>query len=129
MASLIQNPQKFAKFLKLKEARIKEIERDWRAVCQRFGELAEFELLAEIAAKGFAKLDRGTVFLLFQSGKAVITYACQSDLRQALDESDFKQRFLKIIETYNFENQMVILVSSENMNRVQYFSCQYFVVK
>lgn len=104
-----------------------QLEQDWLVVSERFGGLAQQQLLLDVGAKSFAKVGRGAAFLFYLEGKPTLGYASQEHVIEQIQPSHFKDTLLAAIQTYNPSEQFVVLVSFDDLVSDRDFSCQYFM--
>lgn len=107
--------------------KLAELEQDWWVVSERFGNLTQQQLLLDTGAEGFAKAGRGVVFLFYLKGKPTLGYTSWDHVVEQIQPSRFKDNLLASIQTYHPNEQVVVLVSFDDIARDVDFSCQYFM--
>jgi hypothetical protein len=104
-----------------------QLEQDWLVVSKRFGDLAQQQLLLDVGAEGFRKAGRGAAFLFYLDGKPTLGYASQDHVVEQIKPSHSKDTLLRAIQTYHPNEQVVVLVSFDDLLSDRDFSCQYFL--
>lgn len=108
-------------------SRLAELEQDWWVVSERFGELTQQQLLLDVGAEILAKVGRGAAFLFYWDGKPTLGYASWDHVVEQIQPSRFKDNLLASIQTYYPSEQVVVLVSFDDLLSDRDFSCQYFM--
>lgn len=104
-----------------------QLEQDWWVVSERFGELTQQQLLWDVGTEGFTKAGRGVVFLFYLEGKPTLGYASQDYVVEQIQPDRFKDNLLASIQIYHPSEQVVVLVSFDDLARDGDFTCQYFM--
>jgi len=63
--------------------------------------------------------------LIFLNGEPRLGYATRALLLRQIDNSSFKDNLLDAVESYNPQDQMVVLVAYNDLAREEDFCCQY----
>lgn len=104
-----------------------QLEHDWLVVSERFGDLAQQQWLLDVGGESFAKVGRGAVFLFYLEGKPTLGYATWDHVVEQIKPSHFKDNLLASIQSYNPKEQVVVIVSFDDLLSDRDFSCQYFM--
>ncbi|GEM_PF-5511422 len=94
-----------------------ELRDSWSIVSEHFGILANQEKLIKQAQKMYKRQGRGVICLCTIHGVKSICYVPPQTILSMLDEGGFRERLLAAIEAYDPKNQVVALVTFNDVCR------------
>jgi hypothetical protein len=93
-----------------------------------FGDFCRPHRLAQEAKFGFSSEGRSAVFLYRVQGNPVSNYAPRAWVDENLNEGSFRERILSMIEDYQTETQVIVLVTFDDIFQSKTLSYQWFSV-